>query len=407
MRIIYNTTIYLLKFICFVLSFFDKKIGLMYKGQRETFFKLKEINKNDKVAWFHCASLGEFEQVRNLMENFKNKYPNYKILLSFFSPSGYEIRKNYQCADYVVYLPPDTRRNARRFINLAKPGIVFFVKYEFWYNYIIELKNIPLFQVSLILRKNHYLTKFYASWFRKQLKNFDTFFVQDNTTKKILSSFGYNNSEICGDTRFDRVLQISNQTTDFPKINKFCQGDEKIFIAGSSWFEDEKIIAEVFKNRKDFKLIIAPHEIDRQHITSLQKLFDNSVLYSDTDENNLVGAKVLIVDCMGLLSQIYKRADVTYIGGGFGEGIHNVLEAAVFYKPIAFGPNNKKFKEAVDLLNLNSAKEIHDKEDLSLWIEALFVDKEYYKQVCYLNGNYVKTHAGATQKILNKIKSYL
>lgn len=379
----------------------------MYEGQKLAFQKLKEIKQEDNTAWFHCASLGEFEQARNLIENFKQEFPDYKILLSFFSPSGYEIRKNYQYADYVVYLPFDTKGNAKRFINLTKPKIVFFIKYEFWYNYIIELKNIPLFQVSLILRKNHYLTKFYSFWFRKQLKNFNTFFVQDKETKEVLGKMGYNNSVVCGDTRFDRVLQISKQTKDFPLIETFCSEEKKIFIAGSSWLEDEKIIAEAFEKKQDFKLIIVPHEIDQTHINEIQKLFANNVLYSQANNDNIKDKRVLIIDCIGILSYLYGKADITYVGGGFGVGIHNVLEAAVFYKPVAFGPNNKKFNEARALLSLNGAKEIHNAKELSLWVNKLLSDKEYYTKSCLVCGDYVKNNTGATQKILNEIKNYL
>lgn len=407
MRLIYNIGIYLLKVSCFFLSLFNKKIKLMYEGQKLAFQKLKEIKQEDNTAWFHCASLGEFEQARNLIENFKQEFPDYKILLSFFSPSGYEIRKNYQYADYVVYLPFDTKGNAKRFINLTKPKIVFFIKYEFWYNYIIELKNIPLFQVSLILRKNHYLTKFYSFWFRKQLKNFNTFFVQDKETKEVLGKMGYNNSVVCGDTRFDRVLQISKQTKDFPLIETFCSEEKKIFIAGSSWLEDEKIIAEAFEKKQDFKLIIVPHEIDQTHINEIQKLFANNVLYSQANNDNIKDKRVLIIDCIGILSYLYGKADITYVGGGFGVGIHNVLEAAVFYKPVAFGPNNKKFNEARALLSLNGAKEIHNAKELSLWVNKLLSDKEYYTKSCLVCGDYVKNNTGATQKILNEIKNYL
>lgn len=407
MRLIYNIGIYLLKVSCFFLSLFNKKIKLMCEGQKLAFQKLKEIKQEDNIAWFHCASLGEFEQARNLIENFKQEFPDYKILLSFFSPSGYEIRKNYQYADYVVYLPFDTKGNAKRFINLTKPKIVFFIKYEFWYNYIIELKNIPLFQVSLILRKNHYLTKFYSFWFRKQLKNFNTFFVQDKETKEVLDKMGYDNSVVCGDTRFDRVLQISKQTKDFPLIEAFCSGGKKMFIAGSSWLEDERIIAEAFKERQDFKLVIVPHEIDQTHINEIQKLFANNILYSQANNDNIKDKRVLIIDCIGILSYIYGKADITYVGGGFGVGIHNVLEAAVFYKPVAFGPNNKKFNEARALLLLDGAKEIHNAKEISSWVNKLLSDKEYYTKSCLVCGDYVKNNAGATQKILNEIKIYL
>lgn len=379
----------------------------MIQGQRETFKKLQSITKEDKIAWFHCASLGEFEQARNLIEVFKQTRKEYKILVSFFSPSGYEIRKNYQQADYVVYLPFDTKKNVRRFVAMAHPSVVFFVKYEFWYNYIRALKDVPLFQVSLILRKNHYLTRCYAYWFRKQLKYFNTFFVQDENTQKVLASIGYTNAVVCGDTRFDRVFEISKEPKHFPIIDKFCE-EGKIFIAGSSWPADEKIINEaIYQRRNNLKIILAPHQIHKEHINEIQRLFPSNVLYSEADVESLKDKKVLIIDSIGMLSHIYGKGDITYVGGGFGVGIHNILEAAVFYKPVAFGPNNKKFKEAQDLLKRQGAKEINNKEDLALWVERLLTDKEYYNNVCRINGEYVENNAGATQKILQQIKNYL
>lgn len=396
-----------MKFCCELLSLKNKKLKLMIQGQRETFKKLQSITKEDKIAWFHCASLGEFEQARNLIEVFKQTRKEYKILVSFFSPSGYEIRKNYQQADYVVYLPFDTKKNVRRFVAMAHPSVVFFVKYEFWYNYIRALKDVPLFQVSLILRKNHYLTRCYAYWFRKQLKYFNTFFVQDENTQKVLASIGYTNAVVCGDTRFDRVFEISKEPKHFPIIDKFCE-EGKIFIAGSSWPADEKIINEaIYQRRDNLKIILAPHQIHKEHINEIQRLFPSNVLYSEADVESLKDKKVLIIDSIGMLSHIYGKGDITYVGGGFGVGIHNILEAAVFYKPVAFGPNNKKFKEAQDLLKRQGAKEINNKEDLALWVERLLTDKEYYNNVCRINGEYVENNAGATQKILQQIKNYL
>lgn len=407
MQVIYNIAIYLMKFCCELLSLKNKKLKLMIQGQRETFKKLQSITKEDKIAWFHCASLGEFEQARNLIEVFKQTRKEYKILVSFFSPSGYEIRKNYQQADYVVYLPFDTKKNVRRFVAMAHPSVVFFVKYEFWYNYIRALKDVPLFQVSLILRKNHYLTRCYAYWFRKQLKYFNTFFVQDENTQKVLASIGYTNAVVCGDTRFDRVFEISKEPKHFPIIDKFCE-EGKIFIAGSSWPADEKMINEaIYQRRDNLKIILAPHQIHKEHINEIQRLFPLNVLYSEADVESLKDKKVLIIDSIGMLSHIYGKGDITYVGGGFGIGIHNILEAAVFYKPVAFGPNNKKFKEAQDLLKRQGAKEINNKEDLALWVERLLTDKEYYNNVCRINGEYVENNAGATQKILQQIKNYL
>lgn len=401
MKVLYNIGIYLFEFVCGIVALFNKKIKLMLSGQRQAYSKLQVLSKAKKVAWFHCASLGEFEQARNLIEYFKAKHPEYQILVSFFSPSGYEIRKNYNLADCVVYLPFDTKRKARKFISMAHPDIVFFVKYEFWFNYISELKKIPLYQVSLILRENHYLLKVYSSWFRKQLKSFDHFFVQNQQTKDILNKIGYTNVTISGDTRFDRVYNMSQEEKDFPIIESFCQTEERIFVAGSSWPPDEQILAKVL-NKKNYKLIIAPHLIDQPHIDNLLDLFPNSIAYSKADEENVKDKKVLIIDCIGILSYLYRFADLVHIGGGFGEGIHNVLEAAVFYKPVSFGPNHTKFQEALDLISLGAACPIQTDKDLENWLEKL-EDGEMYSSLSQKSGDYVKSHVGATETILKTI----
>lgn len=401
MKILYNIGIHLFEFLCKIVALFNKKVRLMLSGQKQTYSKLQTLGKDKKVAWFHCASLGEFEQARNLIEYFKAKYPDYQILVSFFSPSGYEIRKNYNLADCVVYLPFDTKRKARKFISMAHPNIVFFVKYEFWYNYIRELKNVPLYQVSLILRNNHYLLKTYSAWFRKQLKSFNHFFVQNQQTKDILNKIGYTNVTISGDTRFDRVYKMSQEKKDFPIIESFCQTDEKIFVAGSSWPPDEQILANVL-NQKNYKLIIAPHLIDQAHIDNLLSLFPNSIAYSKANEENVKEKKVLIIDCIGILSYLYRFADLVHIGGGFGEGIHNVLEAAVFYKPVSLGPNHTKFQEAMDLISLGAACPIKEDTDLKYWLEKL-ENENIYSSLCQKSGEYVKSHVGATETILKTI----
>lgn len=376
----------------------------MCDGQKHSFSIINTLDKNKKTAWFHCASLGEFEQARNLIEVFKNKYPSYNILITFFSPSGYEVRKNYSKADAICYLPFDTPLNAKRFVKTINPSLVFFIKYEFWWNYIIALKDTPLYSVSLILREGHYLTKSYNKWFAKQLKNFTYFFVQNRKTKDILDCLGYKNSIIAGDTRFDRVFTMSKEGREFPLIREFCS-NKPIFLAGSSWPDDELLIVKALQDNKQLKIILAPHLIDKEHINNLLKLFNNSIELSKLTEENCNKYDVLIVDCIGILMYLYSMCNIAYIGGGFGVGIHNILEAAVFSKPILFGPNNKKFQEAQDLLSLGVAKEIHSADDISFWVNRLVNNQEEYNKLSSLASSYVRENVGATEKILNAICS--
>jgi 3-deoxy-D-manno-octulosonic-acid transferase len=411
MRYIYSFFIALYTSIIFLISPFNKKAKLIIKGRKKTFEKIREgISKKDKVAWFHCASLGEFEQGRPLIEAFRTKYPEYKILLSFFSPSGYEVRKNYDKADVVVYLPSDSIKNAKRFIKLAHPEYVFFIKYEFWYNFISRAKHkgAKVYQVSLILRTNQYFFSNWGSWYRNQLKNFDYFFVQNNQTKYLLDSIGLNNCLITGDTRFDRVWEIAKKSKDFPKVEEFCQND-KIVLMGSSWEKDEEMMKEAMKNTKSsFKLIIAPHQIHNSHIQQIKSLFPNSIKYSEienidySNKDNL--DNVLIIDSIGILSSLYKYATVAYIGGGFGVGIHNILEAATFGKPIIFGPNYFKFKEAIDLIEKEGAFSFKESNKLVDVIDKLLEKEDYYKKSSDICSGYIEENIGACERILSKIE---
>lgn len=375
----------------------------MLKGEKECFDKLKSINQNDKIAWFHCASLGEFEQGRPLLEEVKKHFPQHKILLSFYSPSGYEAKKDYSLADYIVYLPNDTRKNAKKFVSIVNPDLIFFIKYEFWYNYILELKGRRLFQVSLILRENQYFFTWYGKWFAKQLKNFEHFFVQNQQTATLLNKIGYKNITISGDTRFDRVMTIANNAKSFPDIEKFCQGDKKIILAGSSWLADEKIIEKAIKNL-DIKLIIAPHIVEQSHINEIQELFPQAILYSELAENKKE-SNILIINCIGILSNLYQYCDIAYIGGGFGVGIHNTLEAATFGKPICFGTNYQKFQEAIDLINLKAAYSISNEEELKEILSSLLSDKEKYEKSAKASKNYVQEKIGACKKIIEHLKN--
>lgn len=411
MRYIYSIFIALYTSIIFLISPFNKKAKLIIQGRKETFLKIKKgISKKDKVAWFHAASLGEFEQGRPLIEAFRTKYPEYKILLSFFSPSGFEVRKNYDKADVVVYLPSDSIKNAKRFIKLAHPEYVFFIKYEFWYNFISRAKHkgAKVYQVSLILRTNQYFFSNWGSWYRNQLKNFDYFFVQNNQTRYLLDSIGLNNCLITGDTRFDRVWEIAKKSKDFPKVEEFCQND-KIVLMGSSWEKDEEMMKEAMENTKSsFKLIIAPHQIQNSHIQQIKYLFPNSIKYSEienidySNKDNL--DNVLIIDSIGILSSLYKYATVAYIGGGFGVGIHNILEAATFAKPIIFGPNHLKFKEAIDLIEKEGAFSFKESNKLVDVIDKLLEKEDYYKKSSDICSGYIEENIGACERILSKIE---
>lgn len=403
MRFLYNIFIHIYILALNLISPFNKKVKTMFKGEKECFDRLQNLNSEDKVAWFHCASLGEFEQGRPLIEEVKKQFPEYKILLSFYSPSGYESKKDYALADYVVYLPNDTKSNAKKFVKKVNPDLIFFIKYEFWYNYISALKGRRLFQVSLILRQNQYFFSWYGKWFAKQLKNFEHFFVQNQQTANLLNKIGYKNVTISGDTRFDRVMTIANNAKSFTEIEKFCEGNQKIILAGSSWLADEKIIQQAVKNL-DIKLIIAPHVVGENHINEIQQLFPEAILYSEL-ANNDKKSNILIINCIGILSNLYQYCDIAYIGGGFGVGIHNTLEAATFGKPICFGTNYHKFQEAIDLINLKAAYSISNQEELKQVLETLLNNEKIYNQSAEASKDYVKTKIGACKKIIEHLKN--
>jgi 3-deoxy-D-manno-octulosonic-acid transferase len=403
MRFLYNIFIHIYILALNLISPFNKKVKTMLKGEKECFDRLQNLNSGDKVAWFHCASLGEFEQGRPLIEEVKKQFPEYKILLSFYSPSGYESKKDYALADYVVYLPNDTKSNAKKFVKKVNPDLIFFIKYEFWYNYISALKGRRLFQVSLILRQNQYFFSWYGKWFAKQLKNFEHFFVQNQQTANLLNKIGYKNVTISGDTRFDRVMTIANNAKSFTEIEKFCEGNQKIILAGSSWLADEKIIQQAVKNL-DIKLIIAPHVVGENHINEIQQLFPEAILYSEL-ANNDKKSNILIINCIGILSNLYQYCDIAYIGGGFGVGIHNTLEAATFGKPICFGTNYHKFQEAIDLINLKAAYSISNQEELKQVLETLLNNEKIYNQSAEASKDYVKTKIGACKKIIEHLKN--
>ncbi|MFA8300902.1 MAG: 3-deoxy-D-manno-octulosonic acid transferase [Hyphomicrobiales bacterium] len=409
MRLLYNFGIKLYLLIIRLFASWNPKARKWVNGRQNIFENLKNvILKDDKIVWFHAASLGEFEQGRPIIEEFKKKYPSYKLLLTFFSPSGYEVRKNYKGVDYIFYLPADTPSNVKKFLDIVNPQIAVFVKYEFWFNYIQELdkRNIPLFIVSAIFRQNQHFFKPYGTFFRSGLKKVKHFFVQNEASGNLLKSIGINNYTVSGDTRFDRVADIINQDVDLPVIQKFCK-DKRVVVAGSTWPKDEIILKELLdRETDDFRLLLAPHEIHKNHLDSIKQLFgDKAHFYSDKNIINS-NAKVLIIDCIGLLSKLYRFGQVTYIGGGFGVGIHNTLEAAVYGKPVFFGPNYDKFDEAKSLISIGAAFSINSSLELSKQLELLWTANTYLKEVSNKAYSFVQDNKGATTAFMKHLEDY-
>jgi len=406
MKYLYNLSILIYVLAVRLLSPFNSKARLWVNGRKGWISMLKEkISRDDTNIWIHCASLGEFEQGRPLIEAVRKKRPEIKIILTFFSPSGYEIRKNYGKADYVCYLPADTPGNACKFINLANPAAVIFVKYEFWNNYTLLLKerNVPLYLISGIFRKDQHFFKWYGGFFRKMLFRFSRIFVQDILSMDLLKGIGIGNITVAGDTRFDRVIQIADSAKEIPQIELF-RGGERMFIAGSSWHQDEVIISRFINlNPGRMKWVLAPHEIDKANIDRLEKLFSTSVVRFSGFNEKSPEARVLIIDNIGMLSSAYRYAYIAEIGGGFGKGIHNILEAACWGIPVLFGPNHKKFREAVELINIKGARPFATFEEFSRIINDWLAVGDGYQESARNAAKYVKGNAGATNKILTKI----
>lgn len=403
---IYNLIIYLYASAVKLAALFNKKASLMVAGHTEAFNKLKkEIDSSAKYIWFHAASLGEFEQGRPLIEEIRKQYPDYKILQTFFSPSGYEVRKNYKGADIVCYLPFDTPGNAHRFIALAKPCMAFFVKYEFWKNYLVELnrKSIPVYSVSSIFRDNQIFFRWYGASYRNVLKQFTHLFVQNEYSVFLLEKIGVRNTTVVGDTRFDRVLEICRQAKELPIVEQF-KGNAVTLVAGSSWAPDEDIFIPYFNAHPKMKLIIAPHVIDESHIKEIIGKLDRTVVrYTQATPETVAQADCLIIDCFGLLSSIYRYGEIAYIGGGFGVSIHNTLEAAVYGMPVIFGPNNKKFQEAQDLLVCKGGFEILGAQDFNQLMDRFLTDNSFLDKAGKKAGNYVRDNSGALEKIMHEI----
>ena len=403
---IYNLAMYILELGVKLAALFSDKPAKMVKGYREVFDLLqRKIDRNAQYIWFHAASLGEFEQGRPLIERIRKEYPQYKILQTFFSPSGYEVRKNYDGADIVCYLPIDTPSNVKKFVDLVNPCMVFFVKYEFWQNYLNTLnkKGVPVYSVSSIFRPNQIFFRWYGTGYQQVLKTFAHLFVQNEESKQLLAGIGVNNTTVVGDTRFDRVLDICAAAKQLPLVQKF-KGDALTFVAGSSWGPDEDIFIKYFNAHPEMKLIIAPHVVNDSHLKEIEsKLQRSCVRYTKATEENVQQADCLIIDCYGLLSSIYRYGEISYIGGGFGVGIHNVLEAAVYGIPVIFGPNNKKFREAQHLLANKGGFEINDYEDFEQLMNRFLGDEAYLKQSGKAAGDYVKGNAGAMEKIMKRV----
>jgi 3-deoxy-D-manno-octulosonic-acid transferase len=378
----------------------------MIKGRRAVYELLRSQIENDtRYIWLHAASLGEFEQGRPLIEKIRAQYPEYKILLTFFSPSGYEVCKNYQGADIISYLPFDRTCNVKKFLDITNPCMAFFIKYEFWKNFLDELNKryIPVYSVSSIFREGQIFFKWYGFDYRNVLKNFDWLFVQNETSKEHLARLGIIRAMVAGDTRFDRVLQIKEEAKALPVVEQF-RGKSTVLVVGSSWKLDEDLIIEYFNTHREMKLILAPHVVDKYRLTEISdKLKRPYVCYTHANEDNAQYADCLIIDCYGLLSSIYRYGKVAYIGGGFGVNIHNTLEAAVYHVPVLFGPKYQQFREAVQLIDKEGAYSVNNYEELRILLDRLFSDEQFLEETGRKAGDYVINNSGATDKILGMI----
>jgi 3-deoxy-D-manno-octulosonic-acid transferase len=408
MNALYDISIFLYSILIKLTAPFNIKAKQISTGRAQAFKYLKAKIKHDKpIVWLHCASLGEFEQGRPVIEAIRKEHSNCRILLTFFSPSGYEIRKNYDQADYICYLPADTPKNAKKLIDLVRPELVFFVKYEFWHHYINQLKkqNIPLFLISAIFRENQLFFKntWWAKWYRQMLFGFEHLFVQDNQSVELLARIGVSRVTRAGDTRFDRVAEIARNGKQIPLVERF-KGNSQLVIAGSTWKPDEELLAQYIHSHPETKFIIAPHETKKVNIERLINLLKTPVVcYTEATENSVLNKQVLIIDTIGLLSSIYKYADLAYIGGGFGVGIHNTLEAAIFGMPIVFGPNYLKFNEATSMVKLGVAFPATDYESLQSVLSPLLYDDQKRNTIAGECTQFTNQNLGATQIILDKV----
>lgn len=391
----------------------NKKAALWVDGHNNVFAGLQDaINPGDRFIWMHCSSAGEFEQGKPVIEALKKRYPDKKMLVTFFSPSGYRVARNYPHADIISYLPVDTRKNAERFFKLVRPELVIFVKYEFWYHHlsVAAFYHTPLLLISAVFRPNQIFFKPYGGFFQQMLHLFRHLFVQDPSSLELLQNAGISHCSISGDTRFDRVVMISEKTEPVPFIGNFCAGT-KVIVAGSTWPGDEEVLSQYLKQNKDAKLIIAPHEVNPGHIKKVQTLFPDAVLYSDLkygEENrpdNRFSKQILIIDTIGLLSRLYRYASITYVGGGYTkDGIHNILEAAVWGKPVLFGPNYHKYREGREMIVSGSAQSIATAEDLKRLADDLLDNENHLQEMSLQAKAYIDANTGATERIMQVIQ---
>jgi 3-deoxy-D-manno-octulosonic-acid transferase len=408
----YTLALYLYGLLIRLASFWNPKAMQWVEGRKSIFERIAHALSNNTapIAWFHCASLGEFEQARPVIEQFKTEFPTIKIILTFFSPSGYEVRKNYSGADYIFYLPLDTASNARKFISLTKPAIVFFTKYEFWYYYLRQLKelNIPVISFSAIFRNEQIFFKDYGGFFRKILHSFNYIFVQNAASMELLKNNGISQASVAGDTRFDRVQAIARQKKELPMVAAFKKG-QKLLVIGSSWPQDMAILIPFLNNFKaPLKTIVAPHEIHENEIHAFQQqLQQKSVRLSKADVSTIAGYDVLIIDNIGMLSSLYQYGEFAYIGGAFGKGLHNILEAATFGMPIFFGPNYQKFQEARDLVASEAAISVSSTEELTRQFSTLYINEEARQKKAIMARQYVIDNTGATGKIIQYSRELL
>ena len=406
MRFLYKIGIRLYFILIIIAAPFNIKARRWLKGRRGIWKKIRmNIKPGDQVIWVHCASLGEFEQGRPIIEEIKNNYPEKKILLTFFSPSGYELRKNYEGAHCVTYMPLDTRFNAWLFMNLVKPEMAFFIKYDYWYYFLrtLKKKKIPAYIVSAKFRRDQVFFKWYGSWYRTVLGFFTLLYVQNEESRRLLNVIGIRNVEVTGDTRFDRVYTISRRSVEYPWMEPFANG-KKVIIAGSTWEKDEQIlISYINKSGPDVRFILAPHEISEKKLIRLIEQIDYPVVrFTDNDKSSYVNAKILIVDTIGHLSSLYRYGKIAYIGGGFGKGIHNILEAATYGLPVVFGPNYRKFMEAVQMIEKKAAFSINNFEELKSRLDMLVSDPELLASCSSLARTYIESNLGATNTIIRK-----
>ena len=404
MLFLYDLGIQLYRFLILLASLKNKKAAAWIEGRKDLLTSIaSQIDTKQNHAWFHFASLGEFEQGRPVLEELKSKYSDISIVITFFSPSGYEIRKDYQLADHVFYLPLDTRKNAEEFIRIVQPKIAVFTKYEYWYHYfdVLHRQNIPLFIVSGIFRKDQAFFRWFGGLHRKMLRMVSHFFVQNEISKTLLKGLGITNVSVTGDTRFDRVIKNISQVPRIASVEGFCAGSY-VFIAGSTWPEDEILIASLTKTYPLWKFIIAPHEVDPQHIREIEKLFPDSAKFSEIQKDK-GDTQVLIIDNIGTLSSLYQYGDVAYIGGGFGVGIHNTQEASAFSLPVIFGPNYQKFQEAADLIEKGASFSINNAQELEQRMSIL-QNQETRETLGRIAKEYITTMAGATSIILEYLE---